>query len=124
MKKYTKIWANSYGEKNKAEWKRPQNKDFGPYVVDDSKFIPMSEAVKRTARMSPLGNDVIEMIYDFPDGKAKNMNIPYARQRDGHGMAELSKFAHEKGKEIGKAKQEAVSRAIQDLEAEARIKNS
>lgn len=126
--KYTKISANAAGEKNLKKWERPKNTDFGEYVVDDSKFIPMSEAVKRAATQGPIGNDIAAMVYDFPDGKVKKMDIPFTRTKDGKGMAEISKDLQEKTKKITKdinaarkaaAEQAAIKASFEtDLKAE------
>lgn len=51
----------------------------GDYVVDDSGFQPMSEAVKQLSKTAPLTSDQIAAAYDFPDGKDTGMKVPVER---------------------------------------------
>lgn len=53
-------------------------KDFGKYRVDDSSFVPMSEAVKRVTG-GTLSKEQISAMYDFPDGKDTGRKIPVDR---------------------------------------------
>ena len=53
----------------------------GERIVDDSKFIPMSEAVKQLSKMPPLSSGVIEGYYDFPDGRDDGRKVNVARMR-------------------------------------------
>ena len=59
------------------------------YVVDDSSFIPISEAIKQLK-----GNNVsageIEQTYDFPNGVDNGMSIPAHRRTDCKDIAEIS----------------------------------
>lgn len=53
----------------------------GPRIVDDSRFIPMSEAIKTLSKSMPLDKGVIEGYYDFPDGKDDGRKVDVARLR-------------------------------------------
>lgn len=54
------------------------SKQYGDYVVDDSSFVPMSEAVKRVTG-GTLSQAEIKQMYDFPDGKDTGRKIPVDR---------------------------------------------
>lgn len=53
----------------------------GERIVDDSKFIPMSEAVKQLSKMPPMAKGVIEGYYDFIDGRDDGRKVNVARMR-------------------------------------------
>ena len=59
------------------------------FVVDDSNFIPMSEAVKQLGSNN-IGTDVKNNYYDFPDGKDTGISVPITRTKDGKDIAEIS----------------------------------
>lgn len=65
---------------------------YGPYVVDDSGFVPMSEAVKRVTG-GTLSAQEVKAMYDFPDGRVTSgFRVPLDRRADFHGdIAEVSK---------------------------------
>lgn len=66
-------------------------KEFGDYIVDDSQFLPMSEALKRLNGSRTLSDAEISQCYDFPDGKDTGFHIPIDRAHTYHGdIAELS----------------------------------
>lgn len=70
-------------------------KDFGNYVVDDSSFVPMSEAVKRVTA-GALTPEQIKSMYDFADGKDTGVKIPVDRSHRFSGdIAEVSELAHQ-----------------------------
>lgn len=50
-----------------------------PYIVDDSHFCPMSEAVKQLANSRPLTDEEISACYDFTNGMDNGMQIPITR---------------------------------------------
>lgn len=85
-------------------------------IVDDSHFIPMSEAVKQLSKTSPLSQGVIDVIYDFPDGKDTGMKPPVARLRPD--LAVLSQEVRAQNeqlsKDVSKAQQKAKDKAIMD----------
>lgn len=59
------------------------------YVVDDSSFIPISEAIKQLKGNS-VSTDEIETTYDFPNGVDNGMSIPVNRRTDCKDIAEIS----------------------------------
>lgn len=64
----------------------------GSYVVDDSGFVPLSEAVKRVTG-GALSSQEVKALYDFPDGRVTSgFRVPLDRRADYHGdIAEISK---------------------------------
>lgn len=73
----------------------PPEKDYGDYVVDDSSFVPMSEAVKRVTA-GALTPEQIKSMYDFADGKDTGVKIPVDRSHRFSGdIAEVSELAHQ-----------------------------
>lgn len=79
-------------------------KEFGEYIVDDSNFIPMSEAVKRLSNLTPISETEINQYYDYPDGNV-NGSIPLNRLSGNDDIAVLST-------EIRK-EQDSISKEIQ-----------
>lgn len=65
---------------------------YGPYVVDDSGFVPLSEAVKRVTG-GTLSAQEVKAMYDFPNGRVTSgFRVPLDRRADFHGdIAEVSK---------------------------------
>ena len=59
------------------------------YVVDDSNFIPMSEAVKQLGTAQQSG-DSLKSHYDFADGVDTGIEIPITRTKNGKDIAEIS----------------------------------
>lgn len=51
-----------------------------PYIVDDSKFSPISEALANINGQT-LSDSQIAQSYDFPDGKDNGMTLPIGRGR-------------------------------------------
>lgn len=73
----------------------PPVKDYGDYVVDDSSFVPMSEAVKRVTAGS-LTPDQVKSMFDFKDGVDTGVKIPVDRSHRFSGdIAEVSEFAYQ-----------------------------
>lgn len=60
-----------------------------PYVVDDSCFIPMSEAIKQLSVNNGSGTSD-GLMYDFPNGKDDGRAIPISRCKDVKDIAEVS----------------------------------
>lgn len=87
------------------------SKDYGDYVVDDSHFVPMSEAVKRVTG-GTLSEAEVKAMYDFPDGRDTGAKVPVDRtHRMMNGdIAEMSveyKYAQKQAKEsLDKAKED------------------
>lgn len=67
---------------------RPMTKS-SPYVVDESGFIPIAEAIKQLKGNSVSGGE-IEQTYDFPNGVDDGRKIPYSRRTDCKDIAEIS----------------------------------
>lgn len=62
----------------------------GDYVVDDSCFVPMSEAIKQLNRINDPTSGQLAGVYDFPNGKDTGKQIPITRMRDFGDLAEIS----------------------------------
>lgn len=101
------IFGSTLEEVKIPTWNKPTKR-----FVDDSHFIPMSEAVKQLSKTSPLSNGVIETIYDFPDGKDTGMKPPVARLRPD--LAVLSQTVREQNKAHEKALKKAVEKATDE----------
>lgn len=70
------------------EYKLPVTPD-SEYVIDDSSFVPIKEAIKQLGNGYGEGNH-IEQMYDFPDGKDTGVQIPFSRSSQFKDIAELS----------------------------------
>lgn len=70
------------------EYKIPETPD-SEYVIDDSSFVPLKEAIKQLGNGYGEGNH-IEQMYDFPDGKDTGAQIPFSRSSEFKDIAELS----------------------------------
>ena len=93
------------------------------YVVDDSCFIPMSEAVKQLGSNN-LGPNEIKNYYDFVDGNDNGMEIPITRTKNGKDIAEISSKIMDKVGEIAEkvdtarklnAKKAAFEKSLSDI---------
>ena len=60
-----------------------------PYVVDDSNFVPMSEAVRQLYG-GGLSQDIVNQYYDFPTGKDSGEEVPFSRTKECNDIAVLS----------------------------------
>lgn len=70
-------------------------KDYGEYIVDDSYFVPMSEAVKNVTS-GAVSPEALQGMYDFKDGVDTGMKIPVDRSHRFTGdIAEVSKAVRE-----------------------------
>lgn len=69
-----------FGSTYDSEYKVPECPK-GNRIVDDSKFIPMSEAVKQMSKLPPMAQGVIDGYYDFPDGKDDGRKVNVARMK-------------------------------------------
>ena len=72
----------------------------GDYMVDDSHFVPMSEAVKQLDNAAAVSSDVIAKSYDFVDGKDTGSKVPVDRLHDVKDLAELSVAVRESEKDV------------------------
>lgn len=61
----------------------------GAYVVDDSNFVPMAEAVRQLGANN-VGSVDVKSCYDFVDGADNGMEIPLGRRKDCKDIAEIS----------------------------------
>lgn len=94
-------------------------KFYGNYVVDDSHFVPMSEAVKRVTGGTLSANDV-KVMYDFADGKDTGKKIPVDRTHSYTGdIAEVS--YHLRSAEA--SAKEALAKAKQRYDYEQEVKS-
>lgn len=59
------------------------------YVVDDSCFVPIAEAIKQL-KANNLSGAEIEQTYDFPNGVDTGKSIPVTRRADYSDITELS----------------------------------
>lgn len=117
MKRFEKI--SLFGSKLVDEYEIPVQV-VGPRIVDDSNFIPMSEAVKQLSKTGNLTRGVIEGFYDFPDGRDDGRKVDVARMRPE--IVELSVAAREKANKLkedlknatAKAKKAAADKAFFD----------
>lgn len=71
----------------------------GEFVVDDSCFIPMSEAVAQLGANN-VATEKIKNYYDFPTGIDDGREIPFSRTKNAKDIAELSTRITEQTKEI------------------------
>lgn len=80
------------------EYKLPVTPD-SEYIVDDSSFVPMKEAIKQ---LSAIGSssDSLKPYYDFKDGKDTGIEVPITRTKNGKDIAEISSHIMEKVGEI------------------------
>lgn len=94
------------------------SKDFGEYVVDDSHFVPMSEAVKRVTG-GTLSPQEVRAMYDFSDGKDTGKKIPVDRS---HRFTDLAEISVEARKTAEKVKQ-GLKEAKEQYEFEQKLEN-
>lgn len=72
----------------------------GRYVVDDSSFVPLKEAVKNvtTGAITP---EMARRLYDYPDGKDDGSKVPVDRTHSFYGdIAEISQIARERAADV------------------------
>lgn len=70
------------------------------FIVDDSSFVPLSEALKQLDNVAPLSSEQEAKFYDFADGSDNGMSIPINRSpRDYSDIAEISTAIVDKVKE-------------------------
>lgn len=88
----------------------------GPFVVDDSCFCPMSEAIKQLGRINDPSSGQLVEVYDFPNGKDNGKQLPVTRRRDFHDIAE---YSQEIKNETSKMNKEILKGQIEKAEKEA-----
>lgn len=91
---------------------------YGPYVVDDSGFVPLSEAVKRVTG-GTLSAQEVKAMYDFPDGcVTSGFRVPLDRRADFHGdIAEVSKAV----RDSAKGAQEELADAYREFDMQQKL---
>ena len=67
----------------------------GEFIVDDSAFCPMSEAIKQLSRVNDPTLGQLSECYDFPNGKDNGKILPVTRQRNFGDLAEYSQEIRE-----------------------------
>lgn len=106
MKRFDKI--SLFGSKLVDNYEVPVQV-VGPRIVDDTNFIPMSEAVKQLSKTGNLTKGVIEGYYDFPDGRDDGRKVDVARMRPE--IVELSVEARKKAEKLKQDLKEATAKA-------------
>lgn len=71
-----------------VDYKLPETKKT-PFIVDDSSFLPIAEALKNL-QMASLTTAEKSVYYDFPDGKDDGSSVPVNRRHDVHDITEIS----------------------------------
>lgn len=87
----------------------------GAYVVDDSAFVPLKEAVKNV-RSGAISPEVAKTLYDFPNGKDDGSKVPVDRTHNFTGdIAEVAQIARESAEAVKADFQEYLKdKAIED----------
>lgn len=103
------------------EYEDPKVK-YGPYIVDDSNFVPISEAIKQ---LSAQGLTDVELhgYFDFTDGRDTGINIPINRTHDGKDIAEISQNIMEQVKDISDKTLAAEQKINQQNDFQNQLKN-
>lgn len=85
----------------------------GEYVVDDSNFVPTSEAIRQLGA-GGVSKDIQNQYYDFPTGEDSGAPVPFSRRPECNDIAVLSskisedtEFMSEQIKESKKARARA-----------------
>lgn len=86
--------VNTHSELKIEVYELPHTKNT-PYVVDDSCFIPTSEAIKQLGANSGAATD-LKQFYDFPDGNDTGMSVPITRTKSVKDIAEISSHIMDK----------------------------
>lgn len=78
----------------------------GSYVVDDSSYVPLKEAVKNVNAGS-ITSQMARTLYDFPNGKDDGSKVPVDRTHGFSGdIAEVAVIARESAKAVNDEFQE------------------
>lgn len=97
MSKVTRLAPLDH-EIGNVEYSLPVTPD-SEYIVDDSSFVPMKEAIKQLSTVGS-SSDSLKPYYDFQDGKDTGIEVPITRTKDGKDIAEISSHIMEKVGEI------------------------
>lgn len=80
------------------EYVLPKTPD-SDYIVDDSSFVPMKEAIKQLSAVG-ASSDSLKPYYDFQDGEDTGIEIPITRTKNGKDIAEISSHIMEQVDEL------------------------
>ena len=94
----------------------------GAYIVDDSNFIPISEAIKQLSNQG-LTDLETRSFYDFVDGHDTGIKIPINRTHDGKDIAEISQTIMEQVNVIADKKLKSEEKIQQQLDFQNKINN-
>lgn len=103
-----------------VDYKLPATPDT-KFIVDDSCFCPMSEAVKQLSKVSPLSPEEVASAYDFPDGKDTGKKVPVQRMPYSSDITEISNSIMDDVKEITEKVEKAQEQAKKEAEFNARL---
>lgn len=97
--------------------------EYGSYVVDDSNFIPMSEAVSQLQNSG--GSELTSgLTYDFADGKDNGMKVPLGRRTGMKDLAEVSQEVANMQKDITEKAQTIAKQRQKEAAFEAALANA
>lgn len=96
----------------------------GNYVVDDSGFQPMSEAVKQLSRTAPLSSDQIAAAYDFPDGRDTGMKVPVERMPRTSDIVEIVSGMQQEAAEVSAKIARINERVVNQKQVDAALKTT
>lgn len=100
----------------------PPIDEVGEYVVDDSNFVPMSEAVRQLTT-NALSDTVTKQYYDFADGKDTGIKVPITRTKNGKDIAEISTSIMEQVNDISNNIIDKQDKLNKKLAYETKLKN-
>lgn len=81
------------------------------FRVDDSCFIPVSEALKSINHNSVTASEATTY-YDFADGRDTGKKIPITRRADMRDIAEISNAIIDEAKELAERKEKLLNKAL------------
>ena len=94
----------------------------GPYIVDDSNFVPISEAIKQLTNQG-LTDVETKSYYDFVDGRDTGIKIPITRTHDGKDIAEISQNIMEQVNDIADKKMTAEQKIKEEIDFQNQLNN-
>lgn len=103
------------------DYEEPKVK-YGPYVVDDSNFVPIIEAIKQLSNQG-LTELETKSYYDFVDGHDTGIKIPINRTHDGKDIAEISQNIMEQVNDIADKKISAEQKLKENIEFQNHLQN-
>lgn len=96
--------------------------NYGPYIVDDSNFVPISEAIKQLTSQG-LSEVDVKSYYDFVDGHDTGIKIPINRTHDGKDIAEISQNIMTQVSDIADKKMAAEKKLNEQIDFQNQLKN-